>query len=329
MACSGLQMGDAQFFLIKGGAILLALTLRAVVQRYFARSAARRMSRYPQVDFGHTPYDAAFGRGDVYDIGPKAARSGKRPLTVAIAGCGGVAQAKWIPADPPAADDRRAAGDRRGCRPGSRATGTRPPPCPPRRLLPGWRRCSPLCGPTSCWCSRRMPYTCRSRARRSRPASPASSKSRSRGAATRRPRLVRFAESKKVLLAAVANKRFSPPYALAKALCDSGALKAEPAVFTGKFTLGYPYVDLLEAGTVHLLDLVLWFMGPVAQRACPRHLRRRPADKRRDLVRLPLRRDRNRHDQRRSTQLCAVGARRDLRAQRLPRRRQPARTDAA
>jgi ribose transport system permease protein len=36
----GLQMGDAQFFLIKGGAILLALMLRAVVQRYFARSAA-------------------------------------------------------------------------------------------------------------------------------------------------------------------------------------------------------------------------------------------------------------------------------------------------
>ena len=48
----------------------------------------------------------------------------------------------------------------------------------------------------------------------------------------------------------------------------TGALKAAPTVFTGKFTLGYPYVDLLEGGTVHLLDLVLWFMGPV--RAGPR-----------------------------------------------------------
>ena len=38
----GLQMGDAQFFLIKGGAILLALTLRALVQRSFARSAVTR-----------------------------------------------------------------------------------------------------------------------------------------------------------------------------------------------------------------------------------------------------------------------------------------------
>src|SRR4029077_19144340 len=32
---SGLQMGDAQFFLVKGSAILLALTLRSLVQAYF------------------------------------------------------------------------------------------------------------------------------------------------------------------------------------------------------------------------------------------------------------------------------------------------------
>lgn len=39
---SGLQMGDAQFFLIKGAAILAALTLRSLAQRYFSlrRSAA-------------------------------------------------------------------------------------------------------------------------------------------------------------------------------------------------------------------------------------------------------------------------------------------------
>jgi len=76
--------------------------------------------------------------------------------------------------------------------------------------------------------------------------------------------LSHFAEDRGVLLASVANKRFSPPYAQAKALIDSGALKSPPTVFTGKFTLGYPYVDLLEGGTVHLFDLMLWFMGPVA-----------------------------------------------------------------
>jgi len=37
---SGLQMGDAQFFLIKGTIILAALTLRAVAQGYFSRSVA-------------------------------------------------------------------------------------------------------------------------------------------------------------------------------------------------------------------------------------------------------------------------------------------------
>jgi ribose transport system permease protein len=39
---SGLQMGDAQFFLIKGSAILLALTLRAMAQAWLARRAVPR-----------------------------------------------------------------------------------------------------------------------------------------------------------------------------------------------------------------------------------------------------------------------------------------------
>ncbi|MBN9000263.1 MAG: ribose ABC transporter permease, partial [Rhizobiales bacterium] len=37
---SGLQMGDAQFFLIKGALILAALTLRALMQISFARTRA-------------------------------------------------------------------------------------------------------------------------------------------------------------------------------------------------------------------------------------------------------------------------------------------------
>jgi predicted dehydrogenase len=75
--------------------------------------------------------------------------------------------------------------------------------------------------------------------------------------------LAGFARREGVLLAGVANKRFSPPYALARALIADGALKAAPTLFSAKFTLGYPYVDLLEGGTVHVLDLALWLMGPV------------------------------------------------------------------
>src|SRR5262249_49102150 len=77
--------------------------------------------------------------------------------------------------------------------------------------------------------------------------------------------LCALAESRGVLLACVANKRFSPPYAMAQALVRDGRLKSPPTVFSGKFTLGYPYVDLLEGGTIHLLDLALWFMGPAAR----------------------------------------------------------------
>jgi predicted dehydrogenase len=77
--------------------------------------------------------------------------------------------------------------------------------------------------------------------------------------------LADLARSRGVLLGSVANKRFSPPYAQAKRLIESGALNGEPTLFAGKFTLGYPYVDILEAGTVHLLDLAPWMMGPVAR----------------------------------------------------------------
>jgi predicted dehydrogenase len=74
-----------------------------------------------------------------------------------------------------------------------------------------------------------------------------------------------FAEGRGVLIASVANKRFSPPYAMAHALIAEGRLKSSPTLFSGKFTLGYPYVDILEAGTIHLLDLMLWFMGPATR----------------------------------------------------------------
>jgi predicted dehydrogenase len=37
-----------------------------------------------------------------------------------------------------------------------------------------------------------------------------------------------------------------------------------PALFVGKFNLGYPYVDLFEGGTIHLFDLTLHLMGQVS-----------------------------------------------------------------
>jgi predicted dehydrogenase len=220
------------------------------------------VTELPYVDFGHTPHAAAFGRADVYDVQGTAQRAAKRPLSLAVAGCGGVAQAKWVPAirrlqtigEPvaiagvvdPDEDRRRKAAALCGA-PAFAAlpelfAATRPDlvlvlaadafhvPLAEQAIAQG----------AACLVEKPLARSWREAAA-----------------------LARLAEERGVLLASVANKRFSPPYAQAKALVDAGALKAPPAVFTGKFTLGYPYVDLLEGGTVHLFDLMLWFMGPV------------------------------------------------------------------
>ncbi len=75
-------------------------------------------------------------------------------------------------------------------------------------------------------------------------------------------RLCEAAEAHRLPLMAVANKRYSPPYRKAKQAVTDGPVR-DPALFVGKFNLGYDYVDLLEGGTVHLFDLALHLMGPV------------------------------------------------------------------
>ncbi|MCX5515798.1 hypothetical protein C3941_05845 [Kaistia algarum] len=222
------------------------------------------MSVWPPIDFGHTPYDAAFGRGDVYAVKGDAARMAKRPLRLGIAGAGGVAQAKWIPAirrlevvgepveivgiaDP---DElaREKAGRLAGCPAYDDVLALLEEAQPDLLLV--------LTADSA--------HAAAAKAAIERGVAALVEKPICRDAGEAR-RLVEFADRQGVLLGAVANKRFSPPYAMAKALIEQGALHSPPKIFTGKFTLGYPYVDLLEGGTVHLLDLMRWFMGPVAK----------------------------------------------------------------
>jgi predicted dehydrogenase len=61
----------------------------------------------------------------------------------------------------------------------------------------------------------------------------------------------------------VCNKRYSPPYAQAQWLIAEGRL-GQVRLFSGKFTLGYRYVDLLESGTIHLFDLARFLAGDVS-----------------------------------------------------------------
>jgi predicted dehydrogenase len=77
-------------------------------------------------------------------------------------------------------------------------------------------------------------------------------------------RMTRTAEERGRVLATVANKRYSPPYVEAKRLLDSGELPA-PRLLSGKFTLGYRYLDLLDNATIHLIDLARYFLGEVVE----------------------------------------------------------------
>jgi predicted dehydrogenase len=74
--------------------------------------------------------------------------------------------------------------------------------------------------------------------------------------------MCRSAEAAGRVLVTTCNKRFSPPYAEARRLLDEGTV-SKPALFSGKFVLGYGYVDLLASGTVHIFDLARHFMGDV------------------------------------------------------------------
>ena len=76
--------------------------------------------------------------------------------------------------------------------------------------------------------------------------------------------ICRAAEVAGRVLVTTCNKRFSPPYAEARRLLDSRTVP-DPSLFAAKFTLGYAYVDLLAAGTVHVFDLARFFMGEVSR----------------------------------------------------------------
>jgi predicted dehydrogenase len=218
----------------------------------------------PSIDFGHTPYEAAFGRRDVYDVGIKPERASKRPLKLAIAGCGGVAQAKWIPAI------------RRLQTIGEpvEIVGVADPDTVTRTMAsaicvaPGFDSIGGLLGtakPDLLLVLASDTFHAPLAKQAIEAGIPCLVEKPLAATLAEADALVRLADDKGVPLSAVANKRFSPPYAQAKALVETGALKSPPTVFTGKFTLGYPYVDLLSGGTVHLFDLMLWFMGPVAR----------------------------------------------------------------
>ena len=67
-----------------------------------------------------------------------------------------------------------------------------------------------------------------------------------------------YADKHGIILMTVSNKRYSPPYLRAKQYMPKNA-----AMICAKFNLGYDYVDILEGGTIHVFDLIRYFMGDV------------------------------------------------------------------
>jgi predicted dehydrogenase len=79
--------------------------------------------------------------------------------------------------------------------------------------------------------------------------------------------LCKLGDEKKIPIMTVANKRYSPPYFRAKKFVDQGPVN-NPAMYVGKFNLGYDYVDIFESGTIHIFDITRYLMGDVASVRC-------------------------------------------------------------
>lgn len=215
--------------------------------------------------YGHTPVDKAFG-GDVYGVGYDEERAARRHVRLAIIGAGGVAQSKYFPAvarlrttwEPV---EIVAFATRNGMQ------AQKIEAIYKSRHYAGYEQMLEnenidgvlVLGPDDL----HMEHTLAA-LESGRHVLVEKPIARSLAEAEE---MCRVADERGLRLMTVANKRYSPPYRRAKFLIESGVV-ADPAMFTGKFNLGYNYVDLFEGGAVHLFDIARYMMGDVASVTC-------------------------------------------------------------
>jgi predicted dehydrogenase len=216
--------------------------------------------------YGHTPFRKAFEQRDVYGVGFDEARATRKKLRLAIIGAGAVAQSKYWPAirrlqtiwepveviafaDPDevqAGKVQQISGSRRYADHELMLV---------KEELDGAIVCSPdrfHSEHTIACLERGVPVLVEKPIARS---------------LVDAARMCQIASEKGVPLMAVSNKRFSPPYFRARRLIQEGPV-SNPALYVGKFNLGYDYVDLFESGTIHLLDITRYLMGDVLAVRC-------------------------------------------------------------
>jgi len=216
--------------------------------------------------YGHTPVEKALGQKDVYGIGFDEERAGRQKLSLGIIGAGGVAQSKHWPAIQrlrtlwePVEVAAFAGLDEAQGRKAEMVFGGRWYPDYRQMLdqekLEGVIVSSPdaIHAEHAIACLERgIPVLVEKPIARS---------------LVDAFRMCRVADERGVPLMTVANKRYSPPYRRARKLIVEGPV-SNPAMLVGKFNLGYDYVDLLEAGTIHLFDIARYLMGDVSEVSC-------------------------------------------------------------
>src|SRR5947209_542045 len=215
-----------------------------------------------QDTYGHTPAHKALELGDVYGIGRDEERAARAPVRLGFIGAGGVAQSKYFPAiarlrtiwEPVevvafAEPNREQAAKVRAVYGGE-------PYADYREMLARSDLDGVLVlGPDELHAEHAIASL-----ETGRHVLVEKPISRSLLAAER---MCRVADERGLTLMTVATMRYSPPYRRAKRFIDGGPVR-DPAMFAGKFNLGYDYVDLLESGTIHLFDLTRYLMGDVA-----------------------------------------------------------------
>lgn len=207
--------------------------------------------------YAHSPLDKMFRQADVYGVGYDEERANKKPIRLAIIGCGGVAQSKHIPAimrlrtiwEPV----ELAAVCMRNERQGRKVEETYR-----TKWYSDYIRMLDEVKPDGVLVlspdDKHYEHTmaCLSRGIHVIVEKPITHD------LAQAYEMCEYAKKQGLVLMTVSNKRYSPPYFRAK---NCGL--TDPAMFVGKFNLGYDYVDILEGGTIHLFDLVRYFMGDV------------------------------------------------------------------
>lgn len=232
--------------------------------------------------FGHTPVEKAFAGADVYGVGFDERRAAREPVRLGILGGGGVAQSKYLPAaarlrmtwEPievvAVAEPREDQGRKIEAVYGARWY-------PDAAALLASEAVDGVVVTTpddlhADAASAAIEAGCHVLVEKPITRSLAQAHA-----------LCELAERHGKVLMSVAMLRCSPPHRRARALVDAGGI-GTPALLSGKFNLGYDYVDLLESGTIHLLDLARFYLGDVRRvhalgvNRHRRHRRRYPVD---------------------------------------------------